>query len=298
MPDVELDKSNVLMVGPSGSGKTLLAQTVARMLQVPCATSDATTLTEAGYVGADPENIILRLYQAANGDLARAEMGIIILDEIDKKAKRDAGVSVTRDVSGEGVQGALLKLLEGMEADVPLSGGRKHPGAETMRINTKNILFVMCGAFVGLDKIIERRIRGKGVMGFGGEIEVGIGTHRIMPEDLVEFGMIPELVGRIPVVSNLDALSEKDLLRILTEPKNAVIKQYQKVARLAGASLSFNDDALFEIAKIAFTRCTGARSLRAIVEDVVLDFMFNIHKGSSVVITRTDVVNAFSSKAA
>jgi ATP-dependent Clp protease ATP-binding subunit ClpX len=294
MPEVELDKSNVLLIGPSGTGKTLLAQTVARMLKIPCAISDATTLTEAGYVGADSENILLKLFQAAEGNLKMAEMGIVILDELDKKAKKDAGVSITRDVSGEGVQAALLKLIEGCDSDVPLHGGRKHPGAETVKINTKNILFVMCGAFIGLDKIVDARVRGKGALGFGdagGKIPKG--DKRVMPEDLVEFGLIPELVGRIPVVSMLDELSQDDLLHILTAPKNAIIKQYEKLAKMAGSNLSFNDGALEEMARVAFGRKTGARGLRAITEDLLLDFMFDMQKGASLVITGDDVRGMF-----
>jgi len=298
MPDVELDKSNVLLVGPSGTGKTLLVQTIARMLKVPCAISDATTLTEAGYVGSDIETILLKVYQAAKGDVGATEMGIVMLDEICKKAKRDEGVSITRDVSGEGVQAALLKILEGCESDVPLAGGRKHPSGETVRINTRSMLFVMSGAFIGLDKIVEARMRGKGVIGFGtNELAAGRGMKNILPEDLIAFGLIPELVGRVPVVSRLEALSEKDLLHILTEPKNCIVKQYEKMAKLSGASLAFNDDALSEIARIAFSRETGARGLRSIVESLLLDFMFDIHKGSSITITKQDVVQMFDNKA-
>lgn len=294
MPEVELDKSNVLLIGSTGTGKTLLAQTVAKMLQVPCAISDATTLTESGYVGADPENILLRLYQAASGDLATTERGIVVIDEIDKKTKKDAGVSITRDVSGEGVQSALLKIIEGLESDVPLSGGRKHPGAETVRINTKNILFILCGAFNGLDKIVEARAKGKGVLGFDISAQVPVKeTLQVLPEDLITFGLIPELVGRIPVISKLDDLREQDLLHILTQPKNCVIKQYEKMAKISGANLVFQEDALQEIARIAFIRGTGARGLRAIVETLLLDFMFGIQKGSAIEISKADVIGMF-----
>lgn len=297
MPDVELDKSNVLLIGPTGTGKTLLAQTVAKMLNVPCAISDATTLTEAGYVGSDPENILLKLYQAANGDVNETERGIVVLDEVDKKAKRDAGVSVTRDVSGEGVQSALLKIIEGVESDVPLVGGRKHPNAEMVRINTKNILFVLCGAFVGLDKIVADRQKGKGIMGFTTETDAfGHGLDNIEPEDLISFGMIPELVGRIPVVSNLEKLEEEDLVRILTEPKNAVTRQYEKLAKIDNATLIFEEEAKKEIAHVAFARGTGARGLRAVVEEVLLDVMYNLKSGDEIRITKEMVAEKFKVK--
>ena len=286
MPEVELEKSNVLLIGSTGVGKTLLAQTIARMLNVPCAISDATTLTEAGYVGSDPENILLKLYQAAGSNIGAAEMGIVVLDEIDKKAKKDSGVSITRDVSGEGVQSALLKIIEGSVADVPLSGGRKHPNAEIVKIDTKNILFVLCGSFDGLDKIVSARVKGKGALGFDIEDLHKDELNSIEPEDLVAFGLIPELVGRIPVVSRLASLNEKDLVRILSEPKNAVLRQYEKLAMLDNASLVFEEDAKLEIAKVAFERGTGARGLRAVVENLLLDVMYNLKAGDKITITK------------
>jgi len=297
--DIELDKSNILLTGSTGTGKTLLVQTIAKMLKVPCAISDATTLTEAGYVGADPENALLRLLQAANGDIEKAEMGIVVLDEFDKKAARDAGVSVTRDVSGSGVQGAILKMIEGTVVDVPLTGGRKHPNSEIVKIDTKNILFVLLGSFFGLDKIIKARIKGKSIIGFGDELTRNTKTDiRVTPEDLIEFGMIPEIIGRIPVISMLHDLTEADLLRILSEPKNAILKQYAKMAQIAGVSLTVDDDAKIEIAKLTFLRKTGARGLRAIVEDVLIDVMYSIQPGDSVRITKEMIVNCASGKAA
>ncbi len=297
--DVELQKSNIVLIGPTGVGKTLLAQTLARILNVPFAIADATSLTEAGYVGEDVENILLKLIQAADYDLEKAEKGIVYIDEIDKVARKTDNPSITRDVSGEGVQQALLKILEGTVASVPPQGGRKHPHQEFMQIDTTDVLFICGGAFDGLEKIIQNRVGNKGI-GFGAEVmtprdeNLGLVLKQILPQDLLKYGLIPEFVGRIPVIATLDPLDKEAFVRILTEPRNALIKQYQKIFELDGVTLEFKENSLQAIAEEAMNRNTGARGLRAILEETLLNVMYELPSRNDVercIITREVVLN-------